>query len=70
MLNEIYDETDEVELSDELMLMGVDELENYGQASKEKAWRIVMEREMELIEKNETWSLTELPPGHRAIDLK
>lgn len=25
---------------------------------------------MEAIEKNDTWTLTELPSGHKAIDLK
>lgn len=29
-----------------------------------------MEREMEAIEKNETWTLTELSPGYKSIDLK
>lgn len=55
---------------DELMLMGVDEPSNYAQASKKKEWKRAMEQELEAIEKNETWQLTELPPGKKVIGLK
>lgn len=69
-LRDVYDETEPIEISDELLFMGVDEPVNYTQASKKREWRIAMEQELEAIEKNETWSLTELPPGKKAIDLK
>lgn len=29
-----------------------------------------MQRELESIEKNDTWSLTDLPDGHKIIDLE
>lgn len=70
MLNDIYNDAEEVELGDELLLIGIDELINYGQACKEIKWRSAMEREMESIEKNNTWVLTNLPPDNKAIDLK
>lgn len=37
---------------------------------KEHSWMKAMENEIESIEKNNTWELKELPPGHKAIDLK
>lgn len=52
------------------MLMGVDEPINYGQASKKMEWRHAMYQELELIERNDTWKLMELPPGKKVIDLK
>lgn len=54
LLSELYDETEEVELSDELFLMGVDEPVNYSQATKKREWREAIEREIEAIEKNQT----------------
>lgn len=69
-LDDIYTNT-EVELEDdELLLMGVEEPVNYSQAAKERKWREAMKREMDEVEKNGTWKLTKLPPGHKAIDLK
>ena len=70
LLGEIYDVTEETELEDELLLMGIDEPVNYDQACKEKEWRSAMESEIKSIEKNNTWVLTNLPPGNKAIDLK
>lgn len=63
-------ETEEVELGDGLFLMGVDEPVTYKQAVKDKNWRLVMNKEIESIEKNSTWRLTELPVGHKVIGLK
>lgn len=51
-----------MELEDELLLMGIDEPVNYSQACTEKEWRKAMEIEIESIEKNKTWELTNLPP--------
>ncbi|XP_074351878.1 uncharacterized protein LOC141691029 [Apium graveolens] len=71
LLSDIYNETEEVEIADELlMLAGVDEPANFKQASKEGVWKEVMECEIEAIERNNTWELTNLPEGHKAIDLK
>lgn len=50
LIQEIYDDTNEVELQEELMLMGVDEPINYQQASKKKEWVRAMEQELEAVE--------------------
>lgn len=50
--------------------MGVDEPVNYSQAAKKREWREAMEREIEAVERNQTWTLTKLPEGQKAIDLK
>jgi hypothetical protein len=34
------------------------------------AWRAAMQPEMDAIEKNHTWELTDISRGHRAITLK
>lgn len=69
-LSDIYSNSEQVEVEDELLLMGVDEPENYIQAVKEREWRIAMQNEIDSIEGNGTWFLTELPKGHKVIDLK
>ena len=70
-LSEVYANTEEVELEDdELFLMGIDEPVSYGQAVKQQNWKEAMKREMEVVEKNGTWKLTKLPPGHKVIGLK
>lgn len=50
--------------------MGIDEPINYGQATKKREWRETMEREIEAVERNQTWTLTKLPEGQKRIDLK
>jgi hypothetical protein len=40
------------------------------EAKRVKEWRDAMIEEMASIEQNQTWSLVELPAGHRAIGLK
>lgn len=40
------------------------------EAVKEKQWVEVMDQEITSIEKNKTWSLTDLPAGHKLIGLK
>lgn len=42
----------------------------YTQAAKGVEWRKAMQTEMEAVERNGTWELTELPKGRKAIDLK
>lgn len=70
-LAEVYDNAEHVELDDdELFLVAADEPENYTQASKNHLWKQAMEREIESVEQNKTWSLTALPSGHKAINLK
>lgn len=70
LLNEVYDESEQVEIEEELMLGAVDDPLNYNQAEKEEVWKEAMEAEINSIEKNKTWELTELPKGHIAIGLK
>lgn len=60
-----------MELEDEeLYLIGLDEPANYSQAIKGNEWRRAMAIEMEAVERNGTWELTELPQDRKAIDLK
>ena len=74
LISDIYNETEQVELdeelTDELLLAGIDELVCYDQEIKGKAWKAAINREVEAIERNNTRELTDLPPGHRAIGLK
>lgn len=67
LLSDIYDDTEEVELMDELMLIGVEEPTSFKQAANEVEWQKAMQVEIDLIERNKTWQLTELPVGHKAI---
>ncbi|XP_074328344.1 uncharacterized protein LOC141666249 [Apium graveolens] len=65
-----YAETEPTELEDEeLFLMGVDELANYTQAEKQSEWKKAIQVEMEAVEKNDTWELTELPQGDMGFAL-
>jgi len=43
---------------------------SYEEAVKSYKWREAMDAEMESIQKNETWSLTELPAGTKKIGVK
>lgn len=62
-LTAIYNETEPIELAEEkLLIMGINELVNYSQIAKEGEWRRAMKIEMDVVEKNKTWELTELPP--------
>lgn len=69
-ITDIYNATEEIELEDELMLMGIDEPNSFKHAVKDRVWKQAMKSEMESIENNGTWKLTELPLGHKAIGLK
>lgn len=69
-LNDVYNHTEEIELEEELLFVGIDELKNYKETIKESCWKQVMKNEIESIEKNNTWELKELPLEHKAIDLK
>ena len=39
-------------------------------AVKEAKWKKAMDAEIESIEKNDTWELTDLPKGHKTIGVK
>ncbi|KAL9250259.1 Retrovirus-related Pol polyprotein from transposon TNT 1-94-like protein [Drosera capensis] len=72
-LRDIYANTEEVILGDdddELMLFESDEPICYREAATESAWYEAMQKELESIKKNKTWTLTKLPLGHKLIGLK
>jgi hypothetical protein len=71
-LTELYDSTDEIhgfEYSG-FCLLAADELVSVQQALEEECWRKVMQTEMDSIHQNNTWVLSALPSGHKAIGLK
>ncbi|KAE8676644.1 hypothetical protein F3Y22_tig00111582pilonHSYRG00249 [Hibiscus syriacus] len=43
---------------------------SFQEAVQEKKWRYAMDEEIKAIEKNDTWELTSLPKGHKAIGVK
>ncbi|KAL0384763.1 UNVERIFIED_CONTAM: Retrovirus-related Pol polyprotein from transposon RE1 [Sesamum radiatum] len=45
----------------------VQEPRSFTEANRSSHWREAMEKELEALEKNSTWDLTELPAGKRAI---
>ncbi|GJW14184.1 zinc finger, CCHC-type containing protein [Tanacetum coccineum] len=67
-LAEIYQNTQEVET--ETLLFTEKEPRNYKEASTDKKWIEAMEIELDSINKNNTWTLTTLPPDQKAIGLK
>ena len=73
-LADIYDNTSEVELEldseGEALLAEVEEPTSYSEEVGNPEWELAMENEIQSIMKNKTWTLTELPPGHRPIGLK
>nr|GEU35984.1 ribonuclease H-like domain, reverse transcriptase, RNA-dependent DNA polymerase [Tanacetum cinerariifolium] len=62
-LTDIYENTEE-------LLLAEDESKNYKEASKDQKWIEAMKDELDSINRNNTWRLTSLPPGHKAIGLK
>lgn len=62
--SEIYNDTDPIDLNEEeLMVMVIDDPVNFSQADNEAVWRKAMKHEIDSVEKNGTWELTNLPPG-------
>jgi hypothetical protein len=55
---------------EELLAVIADESVSVDEALKRSAWRATMLEELCSIKENETWSLVELPRGHKAIGLK
>jgi hypothetical protein len=43
---------------------------SFTEAERHATWRVVMQSEMDAVEKNYTWELANLPHGHSAITLK
>lgn len=73
-LNDIYQETIEVEYNSEADIEGLlAELEEptcYSEVASQVEWIDAMNKEVQSIEKNQTWQLVKLPPGQKAIGLK
>jgi hypothetical protein len=73
-LNEVYEETSEVELSSDselgALLALVEEPSTYKEAAENVEWVAAMDSEIQSICKNGTWELAELPSGHKPIGLK
>nr|GFB49575.1 zinc finger, CCHC-type [Tanacetum cinerariifolium] len=67
-LADIYQNTQEVKTN--TLLLTEEEPRNYKEASTDKKWIEAMEIELDLINKNNTWTLTALPPNQKAIGLK
>ncbi|GJS18526.1 ribonuclease H-like domain, reverse transcriptase, RNA-dependent DNA polymerase [Tanacetum coccineum] len=62
-LNDLYENTEE-------LLLAEDEPKNYKEASNDQKWIEAMKAELDFINRNNTWKLTTLPKGHKAIGLK
>jgi hypothetical protein len=72
-LDDIYDDTSEVELVDsdvEALLVEADEPTSYVEAAAHQEWKDAMDKEMQSIERNNTWELVKLPVGKKPIGLK
>ena len=70
-LAKIYADSLEEELDlNELVLLTVKDPTTYHEAAIETIWQEVIQKELEAIEKNKTWALTNLPSRHKPISLK
>ena len=70
-LAEIYADTLEEEFNpDKLVLLAAEEPTICCEAVTEMMWQEAMRKKLEAIEKNKTWTMTNLPPRHKPIDLK
>jgi hypothetical protein len=71
-LNDLFDHTDEVENYEYsgTCLLAADEPVSMDEALEQSCWKDAMEAELKAIKENNTWSLTELPKGAKAIRLK
>ncbi|GKE57400.1 ribonuclease H-like domain, reverse transcriptase, RNA-dependent DNA polymerase [Tanacetum coccineum] len=62
-LKDLYENTEE-------LLLVEDEPKNYKEASSDQKWIEAMKVELDSINRNNTWKLTTLPKGHKALGLK
>ncbi|GJR08666.1 zinc finger, CCHC-type containing protein [Tanacetum coccineum] len=67
-LTEIYENARDVETKN--LLFTKEEPCNYKEVSTDKKWIEAMEIELDLVNKNNIWTLTTLPTNHKAIGLK
>ncbi|TYK18668.1 T26F17.17 [Cucumis melo var. makuwa] len=70
-LRDIYDETEELSESFSHLtlfcLFGDSEPLNFEEASQNDKWKIAMDEEIKAIKKNDTWELSTLPNGKKAV---
>jgi hypothetical protein len=57
-------------MAEELHVVSSDEPTSIDEAEGSPSWMKVMMEEMMPIDKNDTWSLVNLPPGHQPIRVK
>ena len=57
-------------LAEEPLATSYDEPSSFTEAERSPSWRKAMIEEIEAIEENGTWYLTDLPPGRKAIGVK
>ncbi|KAL0554273.1 hypothetical protein IC582_008190 [Cucumis melo] len=73
-LRDIYDKTEELSQSfDNLTLFCLfsdSEPLNFEEASQNDKWKIAMDEEIKVIKKNDTWELSTLPNGKKAVGVK
>ncbi|MCF8701902.1 DDE-type integrase/transposase/recombinase, partial [Corynebacterium sp. MC-10] len=69
-LGDIYEDTERLENLTLLCLFADCEPVTFEEAVQSKKWRDAMDEEIKSIEKNDTWELTSLPKGHKAIGVK
>lgn len=68
-LRDLYEHTQPLDL-DALYAFITYQPETYEEAAKEEAWINAMDEEIEVIEKNDTWDLVDLPEGKKSIGVK
>ncbi|KAL4376447.1 hypothetical protein GQ457_02G008830 [Hibiscus cannabinus] len=66
-LQDLYDSTDEVHL---VCLLSDAENISFEEAMRDEKWQIAMDEEIEAIDRNNTWELTDLPKGSQPIGVK
>ncbi|KAL0545154.1 hypothetical protein IC582_020300 [Cucumis melo] len=73
-LQDIYDETEELSQSFNNLtlfcLFGDSEPLNFEEALQNDKWKIAMDEEIKAIKKNDTWELSTLPNGKKAVGVK
>lgn len=66
----LSDEEDEVQQLQQFAMFAENDPTNFEEAVKSPTWREAMDREIQAIERNGTWELTELPRGAKKIGVK
>jgi Reverse transcriptase (RNA-dependent DNA polymerase) len=66
-IHDLYEATSELHL---VCLLAQGDNISFEEAIKDDKWQVAMDDEIHAIEKNDTWELTSLPSGHKAIGVK